>query len=712
MRNEDPALDDTALDDTDRTGTTWERPYDLLGIGFGPSNLALAACAREQNLPLSCLFVERSDGVAWHPGMLIDGARMQISFLKDLVSLRNPASPYSFLQYTKAKGRLEQFVNLNEFRPTRYEYDDYLKWVAQDFAGQVRYGTQVNRVTPVTAPDGETLSLFAVETEEVATGRRRTLYTRNLVHAGGGRASRPAGVADVPTVVHSSEFLTRFPAQFKEDDAPYRFVVAGGGQSAGEIAEYLLSHYDRAEVHVVVSGYTLQPTDNSPFVNEQFYSTSADSFYHLAAEHRAVVADQLKDANYGVVREDLLDRLFNTDYLDRVKGRRRLHIHSFSRLGAVREDGEALVATLEGRLQERSDERLVCDGVVLATGYDRSLAPDIFADVLPHLVTADTGHVSLTRHYRARTAPELRAGLYLQGYGEGQFGLGDTLLSLLPFRAKEIVDDIADRVPAAMIGGCPVVSGRTTAPCPVTASVVPTPATAAPASLTTAPDAVGYPPSWYLEHDQEKLYALMERFRFATLISARSGDEPFATHLPLILDRSRGVLFGHLDRANAHATLIDGRRMLAVFHGPNAYMPPSLFESDPLPTWNSMSVHVRGRVRAVADHGALVRGLIGIAEHSESGNRLRPDDPRIDRIIGGIVGFEFEIEELVGRFKLSQDRDETDRRHAAVALARASERGERDFVEYAVGLSLITEDDPRDLAARPLSPLTIGGMHE
>nr|WP_237544711.1 condensation domain-containing protein [Streptomyces sp. SID4946] len=191
-----------------------------MGIGFGPSNLALAACAREQNLPLSCLFVERSDGVAWHPGMLIDGARMQISFLKDLVSLRNPASPYSFLQYTKAKGRLEQFVNLNEFRPTRYEYDDYLKWVAQDFADQVRYGTQVNRVTPVTAPDGETLSLFAVETEEVATGRRRTLYTRNLVHAGGGRASRPAGVADVPTVVHSSEFLTRFPAQFKEDDAP------------------------------------------------------------------------------------------------------------------------------------------------------------------------------------------------------------------------------------------------------------------------------------------------------------------------------------------------------------------------------------------------------------------------------------------------------------------------------------------------------------
>ncbi|MFD8621032.1 SidA/IucD/PvdA family monooxygenase [Streptomyces sp. NPDC059513] len=697
--------------DDDPVGTTTERPYDLLGIGFGPSNLALAVCAREQKLPLSCLFVERQDTVAWHPGMLIDGARMQISFLKDLVSLRNPSSPYSFLQYTKAKGRLERFVNLNESRPTRIEYDDYLKWVAQDFADQVRFGSQVDRVTPVQGPDGGDLSLFRVETEDVATGRRSVHYARNVVHAGGGRPPiRTAGVAEVPSVVHSSEFLTRFPGQFKDHDGAYRFVVVGGGQSAGEIGEYLLDHYDRAEVHVVVSGYTLLPTDNSPFVNEQFYSGNADAFYRMRPEQRAAVSGRLRAANYGVVREDLLERLFNTDYLDQVKGRKRLHIHPFSRLSEVREDGDALAVTLQRRLdlQQRLDEgpeeSLRCDGVVLATGYDRSLDPAVFSDVLPHLTpgeSEDAGGIALSRHYRARTSPELRAGLYLQGFGEAQFGLGDTLLSLLPFRSQEIVEDIADRVPAAGVGGCPVMS-------PYGSGVVSTsPHGPVPSSV--------YPPRWYLEHDREKLYGLMERFRFATLISARSGDEPFATHLPLILDRSRGaagVLFGHLDRGNEHAELIDGRHMLAVFHGPNAYMPPGVFESDPLPTWNSMSVHVRGRVRAVRDRDALVRGLIGIAERSQPDNRLAADDPRIDRIIGSIVGFEFEVEELVGRFKLSQDRDETDRRHAAVALARATERGERDFIEYVVGLSLITEDDPRDLAGRPLSPLAIGGVHE
>ncbi|MET7656752.1 MULTISPECIES: SidA/IucD/PvdA family monooxygenase [unclassified Streptomyces] len=710
-------------------GTAADVPYDLVGIGFGPSNLALAVCAREQELPLSCLFIERRPGVEWHPGMLIDGARMQISFLKDLVSLRNPSSPYSFLQYTRAKGRLERFVNLGEFRPTRIEYDDYLKWVARDFTDQVRFGTQVGRVVPERVAGADGLSLFRVETEDVATGRRSTVWARNVVHAGGGRPALPsARIARVPTVVHSSDFLTRFPAEFKDPEQSLSFVVVGGGQSAGEIAEYLLGHYRRAEVHLIVSGYTLQPTDNSPFVNEQFYSDGADSFYRMDPGNRSVVAGQLRDANYGVVREDLLERLFQADYLDEVKGRRRLHIHPFSRLTAVHEDGDGLVAAIEGRLGSRPDERLPCDGVVLATGYDRTLDPAVFDGVLPYLVMEENGRdVSLDRDYRARTVPDLRAGLYLQGFGESQFGLGDTLLSLLPFRAKEIVDGIADRLPAPDFGGCPAFGGQypgTARPTNGTghphgtghATATGHPHVTGHAHATGRPaDAAAYPPRWYLEHDQDKLQALMERYRFATLISAGADGEPFATHLPLVLDPSRGakgVLFGHLDRANEHAALLDGRRMLAVFHGPNAYMPPTVFASDPLPTWNSMAVHVRGRVRVVEDRDELVRGLIGIAEHSQTDNRLRPEDPRIDRLVGGIVGFELEIDELVGRFKLSQDRDEADRRYAALALARSTERGERDFIAYAVGLDLAVEDGARELAATPLIPITVGGVHE
>lgn len=661
--------EDASSSEGDRVGTTEERPYDLVGVGFGPSNLALAVCAREQKSRLSCLFVERNDSVAWHPGMLIEGSRMQISFLKDLVSLRNPASPYSFLQYAKAKGRLERFVNLDESRLTRIEYNDYLKWVAEDFAEQVRYGTRVIRVAPAREPGGLGASLFCVETEDVSSGLRTKIYARNVVDAGGGRPHLPADVVEARSVMHSSDFLTRFPAQFDDLRRPYRLVVVGGGQSAGEIAEYILDRYENAEVNLIVTGLTLQPTDNSPFSNEQYYSENADAFYQSSATTRAAVTARVRGSNYGVIREDLLNRLYHIDYLDHVKGRRRLRIHSFAHLSSVRQKDDDLVATIEQRLEHRLNE-LRCDGVVLATGYDRSLDPEIFADVLPLLSTGESGGLFLSSAHRALAADELRAGLYVQGCGEAQFGIGETLLSLLPFRSQEILNDIVDSSPASAIEGCPAGSRR---------------------GAALAPDAAQYPPRWYLEDDPEKLYALMERFPFATLISAHSGEDPVATHLPLILDRSRGgkgMLFGHLDGTNEHARLIDGRRMLAIFHGPNAYMPPSLFDSDPLPTWNSMAVHVRGSVRVIEDRDTVVRGLIGIAEHSEADNRLSHDDPRIGRLIGGIVGFELDIDELVGRFKLSQDRDESDRRRAADALARATEGGERDLIELAVGLNL------------------------
>src|ERR1700712_1526142 len=85
--------------------------HDLVGIGFGPSNLGLAIALEEQGSGLSTRFVERQEAFGWHRGMLLEDATMQISFLKDLVTLRNPASGFSFLAYLKERGRLVDFIN-------------------------------------------------------------------------------------------------------------------------------------------------------------------------------------------------------------------------------------------------------------------------------------------------------------------------------------------------------------------------------------------------------------------------------------------------------------------------------------------------------------------------------------------------------------------------------------------------------------------------
>ncbi|MFE2585023.1 SidA/IucD/PvdA family monooxygenase [Streptomyces sp. NPDC059378] len=424
---------------------TEDNPYDLVGVGFGPSNLALAIAAEELDSERTCLFFERSPQLRWHPGMLIEGSRMQISFLKDLVSLRNPASPYTFLQYTKAKGRLEQFVNLGELRPTRLEYQDYLQWVAGFFADQVRYHAEVIRVSPFRRPGEDAHRLLRVEARDVRSGRTTVCYAANVVHAAGGRPRLPiGGVCAGPAVIHSSDFLPRFPDHFADRSRSYEFGVAGDGQSAGEIAAYLMRGYPNSRVHLFLSGETLRATDNSPFVNEQFFEGYANSFYTRPSSERAALRAELRNSNYGVVEAGFLDDLYRLVYDDEVRGTRRLITHPATKVTAVRE-GETgpQVEIVDRRSGAEGD--ILCDGVVLATGYIRALDESIFGQLVPFLKTE--GDELVLSDHRVSTTAELAAGLYVQGYGEHLFGLGDTLLSLLPFRSRQIFTDICKQPP-------------------------------------------------------------------------------------------------------------------------------------------------------------------------------------------------------------------------------------------------------------------------
>src|SRR5687767_2698322 len=113
-------------------------PHDLVGIGFGPSGLALAVAFDDEGPPADAVFLERGPGFAWHEGMLIEGARLQISCLKDLATLRDPCSRFTFLNYLRTVGRLNEFINLGDMRPTRTEFNDYLCWAAARVSTPVR----------------------------------------------------------------------------------------------------------------------------------------------------------------------------------------------------------------------------------------------------------------------------------------------------------------------------------------------------------------------------------------------------------------------------------------------------------------------------------------------------------------------------------------------------------------------------------------------
>ena len=96
--------------------------YDVVGIGFGPANLSLAIALEESPQRLSAAFFERQPSLGWHRGMLVPAEKMQVAFLKDLVTFRNPTSTYSFVSYLHERGRLARFVNNQDFFPTRQEF--------------------------------------------------------------------------------------------------------------------------------------------------------------------------------------------------------------------------------------------------------------------------------------------------------------------------------------------------------------------------------------------------------------------------------------------------------------------------------------------------------------------------------------------------------------------------------------------------------------
>jgi len=407
--------------------------HDVVGVGFGPSNLALAIALREAaqagRPQLDCLFLERQTEFQWHGNMLLDGSRMQISFLKDLATLRNPASPFTFLNYLHQRSRLSDFINLKTFFPSRHEFNDYLRWAAAQFADVCHYSEEVFAVEPVTSADGG-IDLLRVRSRN-AQGERETL-ARNLVIGMGGSPRVPdtlKALREHPAVFHSSQYLTSIERQSQAR----RVAILGAGQSAVEI---FLDLHDRNPdicIDLITRSSALKPSDDSPFVNEIFNPEHVDYMYGRNGEERSALLDEFANTNYAAGDIDLIERIYAVFYQQKVRGGTPRH-----RLLTRHTVREALPTDMGINLMlEHAEKQGFCahlyDTVILATGYERRLHHQLLAPMQPWL-----GELSADRNYRVQTEPALRAGIFLQGYCEHSHGLSDTLLSILPVRSEEI----------------------------------------------------------------------------------------------------------------------------------------------------------------------------------------------------------------------------------------------------------------------------------
>jgi transcriptional regulator len=204
-----------------------------------------------------------------------------------------------------------------------------------------------------------------------------------------------------------------------------------------------------------------------------------------------------------------------------------------------------------------------------------------------------------------------------------------------------------------------------------------------------------YTPSNFVNRDLPSLHAMMQKHPFALLVTPQA-DGVRLTHLPFRLDPTRGprgTLEAHLARINPHcAAIAAGSPSTVVFQGPDAYVSPRWYvePAKNVPTWNYVAIHAHGSPKPIADRAQLL-ALIGrlTDEHEayiEKPWSIREAQPHAEHLAEHILGFELEIEELEGKFKLSQNRSDGDRAGVLKEFAKSTHSDVKEMLELMHGL--------------------------
>ncbi|MCX6045044.1 MAG: FMN-binding negative transcriptional regulator [Chloroflexi bacterium] len=197
-----------------------------------------------------------------------------------------------------------------------------------------------------------------------------------------------------------------------------------------------------------------------------------------------------------------------------------------------------------------------------------------------------------------------------------------------------------------------------------------------------------YIPSSNKEDNLDALHNLIRAYNFATLITSHNGT-PFATHIPFMLDDKRGpygTLVGHMARANPqwqYFTTVD--EVLVIFQGPHAYISPSWYTGEfNVPTWNYAVAHAYGCPKIIEELGEIQQLLDRLVDNHES-SRPQPWaftwSERHINLTKAIVAFEIEITKLEGKFKLSQNRSQTDQQQVIDGLNLSTFESDRAVAE-------------------------------
>jgi L-ornithine N5-oxygenase len=414
-----------------------DREVELLAIGAGPSNLALAVALEElaPDLADNSLLVEREAAVEWQSGLLLPWAKSQVSFLKDLVTLRNPNSQFSFLNYLHSVGRLDDFINMASFIPYRVEISEYFKWAANQLERvKIKLNCACTGIEPRFGADGSPVG-WVTRLDDGSV-----ISSRYLVIGIGRDAYTPPVFARVPAnrLVHSTQYRPVISGLDK--DFPYRLAVIGSAQSAAEMYRALQDDLPSAQITWVMRAIGVGAYDKTQFINELYYPSFVDEFFEAKPDAREQLLREMHKTNYAGVEPPFVEELYREGYLDRLNKQDRKRIVTMTDITAADATDDEVRLELTSRMTGQVTE-LRNDLVFLGTGFVREMP--LLIRTLGQALDLPT--MQVTRQYRLiMDDTSASAACYLQGVNEATHGIGDSLLSVIASRAGEIVTDILD----------------------------------------------------------------------------------------------------------------------------------------------------------------------------------------------------------------------------------------------------------------------------
>ncbi len=450
-------------------------PRDLVGVGIGPFNLSLAALAHPlvARGALDTAFYEQRPAFRWHPGLLIDGATLQVPFLADLVTLADPANPWSFLGYLRSIERLFPFYFAERFHIHRAEYDAYCRWVSENLPG-LHFGHRVDAIhwddehalfhvgfTRLCGADSEgrgSADGDGTHGPPPRTGPSGITSTRNIVLGTGTAPHVPeplkplvqaaTAAPDLAPVLHSADYLRHRDRILDAD----HITVIGSGQSGAEVFLDLLKRrpVGRERLHWLARTEAFAPMEYSKLGLEHF-TPDYTRYFHALPEH---TRDQLLPRQWqlhkgidadtiAALHDELYQRTLHGGWPDAVLSP-GVRVRAADRI-----DAGAVELHLE-HTQQGTRSRLVTQAVVLATGYRERPLDQLLAGLGPRVRRDGSGRLLVDEHHRLVLDPPLaRAGrhVYVQNAERHTHGVGAPDLGLAAWRSATILNAVTGKDP-------------------------------------------------------------------------------------------------------------------------------------------------------------------------------------------------------------------------------------------------------------------------